>query len=171
MRRYNTPIHFALALAMLVVASPSFVLGGLKKGDRLPDLTTFKLEGDLPGTRGQVVLLDFWASWCAPCKASFPEMEKLYRAYGRRGLTVIAVSVDEKRENMERFLRSMKVSFPVLRDASQKLVAAADVQTMPTSFLIDRSGKVRFVHGGFRGEETVGRYREEIDQLLKEPIP
>ena len=158
-----------IAFAMLAVFSLTCLsFAELKKGDKLPDLSTYKLEGAVPKLQGQVVLLDFWASWCDPCKASFPEMEKLHKAYAFRGLTILAVSVDEKRANMDRFLKANKVSFAAIRDAEQKLVAAADVQTMPTSFLIDRSGKVRFIHNGFRGEQTVKEYRQEIEQLLSE---
>jgi thiol-disulfide isomerase/thioredoxin len=158
---------FAAALVLLVL--PAITDGGFKEGDRLPDLGSFKLEGKLPDTlKGQVVLLDFWASWCAPCKSSFPVMEDLQKRYGEKGLTIVAVSVDEKRENMERFLKSMNVSFATARDASQKLVAAADVTAMPTSFLIDRSGKIRFIHNGFHDEQTAKQYTQEIEQLLKE---
>ena len=158
-----------IAFAMLAVFSLTCLsFAKLKKGDKLPDLSTYKLEGAVPKLQGQVVLLDFWASWCDPCKASFPEMEKLHKAYTSRGLTILAVSVDEKRANMERFLKANKISFATTRDAEQKLVAAVDVQTMPTSFLIDRSGKIRFIHNGFRGEQTVKEYRQEIEQLLSE---
>ena len=146
-------------------------ISALRKGDRLPNLDTFNLEGNVPKTHGQVVLLDFWASWCGPCKESFPEMEKLNKEYARRGLVIVAVSVDERRENMERFVKSMNVSFATVRDAHQKLVTAADVQAMPTSFIIDRAGKVRFIHAGFHGAQTVREYREQIEALLKEPAP
>ena len=155
-----------LMIAILMPASLS--LAELKKGDKLPDLSAYKLEGNVPKLQGQVVLLDFWASWCDPCRQSFPEMEKLHKAYASRGLTILAVSVDEKRANMDRFLKTNKISFAAVRDAEQKLVAAMDVKTMPTSFLIDRSGKVRFVHNGFQGEPTVKEYRQEIEQLLSE---
>ena len=160
----KTTIFSMIAIFMMA----GFSLAELKKGDKLPDLSAYKLEGTVPKLQGQVVLLDFWASWCDPCKASFPEMEKLHKAYASRGLTILAVSVDEKRANMERFLKANKVSFVTVRDAEQKLVAAADVKTMPTSLLIDRSGKVRFVHNGFQGEQTVKEYRQEIEQLLSE---
>jgi predicted transcriptional regulator len=76
--------------------------------------------------------------------------------------------VDEKREDMERFLQGQKVSFATVRDAEQKLVAAVDVKVMPTSLVVDRAGKVRFVHSGFAGEETVKQYRKEIEGLLSE---
>lgn len=155
-----------LTLSLVVFAALS--LGGFKRGDRLPDLRSFKLEGKLPDPlQGQVILLDFWASWCAPCKASFPAMEGLHKAYKDRGLTIIAVNEDADRKDMERFLKSAGVSFAILRDAEQKLVEAADVQTMPASFLIDRTGQIRFVHEGFHGEQTTKQYQEEIEQLLK----
>ena len=164
-------IRIAL-LAMLIVGVANFCPAGLKQGDRLPALDSFKLEGKLPASlKGQVILLDFWASWCGPCKSSFPAMEDLHKSYSGRGLTIIAVSVDEKREDMERFLKSVHVSFTTVRDAGQKLVAAADVATMPTSLVIDRAGKIRFVHNGFHGDETVKKYREQIELLLKEPVP
>ena len=81
------------------------------------------------------------------------------------------MSVDDKREDMERFLKAANVSFTTVRDAGQKLVAAADVSAMPTSFLIDRAGKIRYVHKGFLGDETVKQYQQQIQLLLKEPAP
>jgi thiol-disulfide isomerase/thioredoxin len=162
-----------LAVAIIVmVALPITCIAGLKPGDKLPDLAGFHLEGKLPDDlKGKVILLDFWASWCPPCKASFPAMEELKTKYGSEGFSIIAVSVDEKRENMERFLSETKVSFTTLRDAQQKLVAAVDVPTMPTSYLIDRSGTVRFVHVGFQSGQTPKDYAKEIEQLLKEGKP
>ncbi|HEX4793531.1 MAG TPA: TlpA disulfide reductase family protein [Humisphaera sp.] len=157
-----------LPIALVIFVLPSLSGADFKKGDKLPDLASFKLEGPLPKVEGQVVLLDFWASWCDPCKASFPEMEKLHKAFAARGLTIVAVSVDEKQENMQRFVKSTNVSFPIVRDAQQKLVASADVKAMPTSFMIDRAGKIRFVHAGFHGDQTIKEYRQEIEQLLSE---
>jgi thiol-disulfide isomerase/thioredoxin len=143
--------------------------GAVREGDTLPDLGAFGLEGKLPETiKGRVVLVDFWASWCPPCRKSFPALEELHRQYAEKGLTIIAVNVDEKREDMERFLQGQKVSFATVRDAEQKLVAAVDVKVMPTSLVVDRAGKVRFVHSGFAGEETVKQYRKEIEGLLSE---
>jgi len=140
----------------------------LKAGDALPDLAQSKLEGKLPDDlKGKVVLLDFWASWCEPCKASFPVMEELQKHYGARGLVVLAINVDEKRADMEEFLKKNNVTFAVMRDAAQKLVAQAGISTMPSSFLIDTEGRVRFIHSGFRGEETRKKYEQEIESLLK----
>jgi thiol-disulfide isomerase/thioredoxin len=131
-------------------------------------LASFKLEGKLPDTaKAKVVMVDFWASWCDPCKRSFPVMEELHQRYGKDGLVIIAVNVDEKRADMEAFLKKNAVSFAVLRDGNQKLVERAGVAAMPTSFLIDKDGKVRFLHNGFRGAETKKKYDEEIQSLLK----
>jgi thiol-disulfide isomerase/thioredoxin len=155
--------------AALSLASLSCLAAGLKVGDSLPDLGAYGLEGKLPGNlKGQVVMLDFWASWCAPCKQSFPVMDKLYKDNSGRGLAIVAVSVDERSSDMEKFLKKNPVSFFAVRDAGHKLVKEADVSTMPTSFLIDRSGKVRFVHSGFQGKTTAKQYQQEIEQLLNE---
>jgi thiol-disulfide isomerase/thioredoxin len=157
---------------LLLLAVPGLSRAGLKEGDTLPPLASFGLEGMLPAKlKGQVILLDFWASWCGPCKVSFPAMEILHKRYSDRGLSIVAVSVDDNRADMERFLKENRVTFATLRDATQKLVAAADVPTMPTSFLIDRRGKVRFIHKGYEGEKTAKEYREQIELLLKEPAP
>jgi len=172
MSPHNKSIPRAVLAALLTMMLPVACLADFKQGEKLPDLASFKLEGKLPEKlEGQVILLDFWASWCGPCKSSFPAMEELTKKYADQGLTIVAVSVDKKLENMQRFLKSEKVSFTVVRDAQQKLVAAADIHAMPTSFLIDRSGKIRFIHTGFNGDETTRQYVKEIEQLLGEPKP
>ncbi len=159
----------ALLLALCLAALPGLANAGWKVGDALPELGGFQLDGQLPGPlRGRVLLVDFWASWCAPCKASFPVMEALHRQYGGRGLVVLVVNVDEKNTALESFLKKNPVSFAVVQDAAHKLVAAADVATMPTSFLVDRTGRVRFLHSGFRGTATRKAYEQEIELLLKE---
>jgi thiol-disulfide isomerase/thioredoxin len=162
----------AVLAALVMMMLPVACSADFKQGDALPDLASFRLEGKLPEElKGKVILLDFWASWCGPCKSSFPVMEELTKKYAGQGLTIVAVSVDEKQENMQRFLKSTKVSFNVVRDAQQKLVAAANIRAMPTSFLVDRSGKIRFIHGGFDGEETRRQYVKEIEQLLEDAKP
>lgn len=160
----------ALALGLWLIGefTTNICAASLKPGDGFPDLATFKLEGKLPETtKGKVVLIDFWASWCAPCKQSFPVMEELHKRYADRGLEIIAINVDENRSEMEAFLKKNAATFLIVRDADQKLVEKAGIATMPSSFLIDREGKVRFVHTGFRGSETKKKYEEEIEALLK----
>ena len=155
-------------LAALAAGTLFTAQAALKVGDTLPDLTGFKLEGTLPDSlKGKVVILDFWASWCGPCAESFPVMDELQKKYQDQGLVIVAVSVDEKAAKMETFLKKNPVSFTVVRDAEHKLVATVEPPTMPTSFIIDREGKVRFLHTGFHGATTRKEYIEQIESLLK----
>ena len=117
-------------------------------------LEGFALEGEVPEMEGKVTLVDFWASWCAPCKAAFPEMEKLYQNYKNEGFQIVAVSVDQKANQMQRFLDKQKPSFATPHDAEQQLVKAAEISVMPSSFLVDRKGVIRFVHEGWHGKES-----------------
>ncbi|TAN37679.1 MAG: TlpA family protein disulfide reductase [Verrucomicrobia bacterium] len=154
--------------AALLACAVLPLLAAWKVGEKLPALTGYGLAGRVPATADRVVLLDFWASWCGPCKRSFPELDQLNQSYRSRGLVVCAVSVDDKADDMDAFLKDHPVSFSVVRDAEQKLVAAAGVESMPTSFLVDRHGVIRFSHVGFRGAETVEQLKREIEKLLAE---
>jgi thiol-disulfide isomerase/thioredoxin len=137
-------------------------------GAKFPELSAVHFEGALPSDlHGSVVLVDFWASWCAPCKASFPALNKISEEFSARGLRVVGVSVDERRPPFEAFVGRLKPSFAVVRDARQELVGQVKVPTMPTSYLVDRTGKVRFVHRGFH-DHTDEELRREIAGLLEE---
>lgn len=141
---------------------------GIKVGDALPELISYKLEGKLPELpKDKVVMIDFWASWCGPCAKSFPIMDELQKKYGPQGLVIIAVSVDEKKADMDDFLKTHAVSFSVVRDAGHKLVEKTGISAMPSSFLIDRHGKIAFAHSGFHGNTTKKQYESEIESLLK----
>lgn len=141
----------------------------IKVGGQFPDLGSFKLEGNLPVlSKTNVVLVDFWASWCGPCAESFPTMDELKTTYGPRGLIIIAVNEDDRKADMEHFLQDHPVTIIVVRDAMHTLVAKADVSDMPSSFLIDQNGKIAFVHSGFHGQETRKMYQSEIESLLKQ---
>ena len=139
----------------------------LEEGSLLPELKTQALEGSLPDIKGKVLLLDFWASWCGPCKQSFPELEKIYSEYKSRGVVVLAVNEDDDVSAMKVFLEKNKVSFPVVRDREHSLISKVGAESMPTSLLIDGMGRVRHIHTGFRGEETVLQIKSELDALLK----
>lgn len=138
---------------------------GWHEGDRMPALDQFGFGAGLPELKGKVVYLDFWASWCAPCKASFPAINGWYQQLSGRGFVVLGVSVDDRASDMEAFLKKNLVSFPVVRDASHNLVAAANVGTMPTSFLIDRNGFIRHVHSGFHKRDEAALLAQ-INALL-----
>ncbi|MEI6861984.1 MAG: TlpA disulfide reductase family protein [Verrucomicrobiota bacterium] len=157
---------FASVLAGLLVATVAHAQ--IKVGDRCPDLSAAGLEGTVPATAGQVVWVDFWASWCAPCKASFPVYAKINDELRPRGLSLIAVSVDEKAADYTAFLKREKPPFATVRDAGQKVVAAFRPPAMPTTYLIDRRGVVRFIHSGFHGADTEKELRAELTALLAE---
>lgn len=154
----------ALALALACVASP--LCAQVTKGSAFPSLADAGLVGSLPQSEGKVTLVDFWASWCAPCKASFPVYSALQRDFAAKGLVIIAVSVDEDPASYASFIENHKPLFPTVHDAAHRLVAQVQVPTMPTSYLLDKAGKVRFVHPGFHGDSTDKELRAEIAALL-----
>jgi thiol-disulfide isomerase/thioredoxin len=151
------PVVLALLLGVTTLATAA-----PKPGSAFPSWS--RLSKDAAGAK--VVLVDFWASWCAPCKASFPELDKLQAEYGPRGFALLAVSVDEEAGKMQDFLKAHPVSFKVLHDVDQSLVAGADIEAMPTSFLLDGTGRILAVHRGFEGEKTVSALRAEIERAL-----
>lgn len=153
-------------LAALILGNPSKSASPVV-GASIPNLADMKLEGTLPDMQGKVVLVDFWASWCAPCKKSFPVMKELHEKFSARGFVILAISVDEEKSEYEAFLKKNPVSFATVRDAAGKSAEAFGVDKMPTSFLIGVGGKVAAIHSGFQGEPTRKKYLQEIETALK----
>lgn len=123
---------------------------------------------DLAVDRGQVVLLDVWATWCEPCKDALPTYERLLAQYGPRGFRAFAINVDEDDRQVSLFLAEARVGLTILRDpGAVQIERVLPVQVMPTTFLLDRRGVVRYVHEGF-AEEFWVRYQTEIEKLLSE---
>jgi thiol-disulfide isomerase/thioredoxin len=156
------PLVLIIALAFSASASAA-----LKVGDTVPDLARFKLEGTAPETKGRVLLIDFWASWCAPCKQSFPVMKELHEKFGSRGLVIIAISVDEDKSAMATFLKRNPAPFVTLRDGEGKTPEAFGADKMPTSLIVGSDGKIVAIHSGFEGEATRKKYLTEIEAALK----
>jgi thiol-disulfide isomerase/thioredoxin len=150
----------ALALAALAPAASQVAAAP----EKIPATPAWPLLKDL---HGKVVLVDFWASWCAPCLSSFPWMDDLQKRHGQQGLVVVAVNLDQDRALAEAFLRKTAPQFRIEFDAQGALAKQFGVRAMPTSFLIDRSGKLRITHQGFRGAQRAERERQ-IRQLLEE---
>jgi cytochrome c biogenesis protein CcmG/thiol:disulfide interchange protein DsbE len=118
---------------------------------------------DLSALRGRVVYLDFWASWCGPCRQSFPWMESMKKAYEGQGLTILAVNVDHDRADADRFLAAFQPDFEIRFDPRGSWAQEFKVSGMPASVLIDRHGVVRFTHVGFwaaQGEVSAQQIRE-----------
>jgi len=119
---------------------------------------------DLGELKGRVVYLDFWASWCAPCRESFAWMNRLQQQLGPEGLVIVAVNVDRERRDAERFIRAHPAHFRIVFDPDGLLPEKFAVQGMPTSFLIDRDGRVQARHEGFRltDREALARAVREL---------
>jgi len=173
--RVRNPARLAglvLLCAGAWLAGANAACAGVNAGDAFPSLAAANLTAaTIPETAGKIVLVDFWASWCAPCKASFPAYSRLYSEFAARGLVIVAVSVDESPANYESFVKRLAPAFPVALDKGQKLVRAVQVPTMPTSYLLDATGRVRYVHQGFHGAATEKALREEIESLLSAKAP
>ena len=129
----------------------------------LPDVAgrTVALEA----LRGKVVYVDFWASWCGPCKRSFPWMNEMAQKYGARGLEIVAVNLDRKRDDADRFLKATPAGFTVVFDPTGATPAAWEVKGMPSSYLVDATGKVVLVESGFRDER-----KAEVEERIRAAI-
>ena len=144
----------------------------LKVGEVFPDLARFELAGEWPASlKGRIVVVDFWASWCGPCQKTFPLMEELHHRYGKRGLVILAVNEDKSRAAMEEFLKEHPVTFAVVRDAKRKLAAEINVPALPTSYVLDGTGRVHSVQPGARTAKNSKEFIKEIEALLEQNSP
>ncbi|MGD8863940.1 MAG: TlpA disulfide reductase family protein, partial [Myxococcales bacterium] len=117
------------------------------------------------GLKGKVVIVDFWASWCAPCKEEMPVLQRLHKTYGSKGLVVVGVSVDNDASNVKSFLKKLGVTFPIVHDAKHSVSERYSPPTMPSSYIVDRKGIVRHVHKGFRAGDAK-KMEAEVKALL-----
>jgi cytochrome c biogenesis protein CcmG, thiol:disulfide interchange protein DsbE len=170
----TTKALFVLAVAALVLAPRIMSAAAiLAPGQPAPTLTLKTPDGrplSLAAMKGHPVLVDFWASWCPPCRTSVPALEDLYREFHGRGLEVVAINVDERRKDADGFLAGRQYTMPIIFDTEGKSPRDAGVWGMPTSFLVGRDGKIRFVHQGY-SDKVHESYRHEIELLLAEGQP
>lgn len=156
----------AVAFVLVTAAPPARAVdaGASAPAFRLQDAqgATVALEA----LRGRVVYVDFWASWCAPCRRSFPWMGEMQQRYGHRGFTVVAVNVDRQREAAMRFLAAVPAPFTVVFDAQGATPETYAAKGMPSSYLVDARGIVDRVEVGFR-EERKAALEERIRALLE----
>lgn len=139
-----------LALVSLVSAGNGALALGV--GETIPTvkLATQTATVDLARLKGKIVYVDFWASWCGPCKQSFPWMNDMHAKYAARGFEIVAINVDAKAADAERFLATTPAKFTVAFDAKGETPKQFAIKGMPTSYLIDGDGKITLVHSGFR---------------------
>ena len=142
--------------------------GAVDVGEHAPSFALPTAAGDsvsLERMRGRVVYVDFWASWCGPCRRSFPWMNEMQRRYGDKGLSIVAINVDKKRADATRFLSETPAEFTVVYDAPGAIPAAYAVKGMPSSYLIDTSGNVVAVEQGFR-DQSPAALEQKIRALI-----
>jgi peroxiredoxin len=158
-----------LAVAALAVAAVG-ANAAVTPSTSAPDFTLPRLDGPnlrLQEQRGRVVMINFWASWCGPCRVEMPHLARLYEKYRGSGFTVLAVNIDESPQKAASLATQLGMRFPVLLDTDKKVSRLYDLSTMPSTVLVDREGRVRYVHRGYRDgyEET---YDKQIRELLRE---
>jgi len=153
-----------LCLPLWCVAAPVGV-GEPAPAIDLPTLPDSGKHLTLASLQGKVVYVDFWASWCGPCRVSFPLLEEIRAELATRGFEVLAVNVDEFEDDALKFLQEVPVSYRVVRDASGQSPKTYGILGMPTGFLIDREGVIQEVHQGFRKSDGP-RLRAEVIELL-----
>lgn len=142
----------ALALGF-AIAAPAVALepGAVAPGFQLPGQPG---EVKLAALRGKLVWVDVWASWCGPCRQSFPWLNQMQQKYGARGLKVIGVNVDQKRDDADRFLSKTPAQFDIAFDEKGVVPATYGAKGMPSSFLIGPDGRVLLVHSGFNSSDA-----------------
>jgi peroxiredoxin len=180
--RFNRRPLPALALGLLAIvatASPPATLadgasatigGSTMAGGPAPDFTLPARGGSnlsLSQYKGQVVMINFWATWCGPCRQEMPLLDAMYRKYKGMGFTLIGVNVEPDSKAAEKFLQGMPVTFPVAFDAESRVSKLYKVQGMPSTVIVDRKGNARVLHKGYRpGDEN--KYLDEVRRLIRE---
>jgi thiol-disulfide isomerase/thioredoxin len=163
-----------LATGLLMLLFISGVVVSTVQAEELkgpaPDFTLKnRLGGNvrLADLRGEVVMINFWASWCGPCRQEMPLIEDIYKRYKDLGFTVLGVNVDNDPKLADKLLKDITVSFPVLLDSENKLSEIYQVDAMPSTVMVDRNGNMRFLHRGYKpGYEA--KYEEQIKKLVRE---
>lgn len=135
-----------------------------------PDFTLKSQSGQnikLSELRGQVVLLNFWASWCGPCRQEMPLLEQMYQRYRALGFTILGVNVEEDASTAKKVLKEMAVNFPVLFDGDNTVSKLYKIKGMPSTVIVDRDGNLRHAHSGYLPGYEV-EYQNQVRALLKE---
>ncbi len=167
--RFGTMSTSTVVLVLSFLLTPA-AEAKVKEGAEFPAFVTAPFPGapkvDVDKLmKGKVVIVDFWASWCEPCKIELPALNALHKKYKGKGLVVVGVNVDDDIKEAKSFLKEHSVGFPLAYDKGKKMVNTLEISTMPTSFILSE-GKIIKIHAGFRdGDEK--KIEDEIKSLLK----
>jgi peroxiredoxin len=168
--RHSPLIRSALVALALVLALLARPVNAVTLQDIAPDFTLKSLSGDnlrLHEYRGQVVLINFWASWCGPCRQEMPLLDRMHQRHVDAGFAVLGVNVEGNEKPARALLDQIPVSFPVLIDEGQVVSELYRLEAMPSSIVVDRDGVVRYIHRGYKpGDEA--KYAEVIRELIRE---
>lgn len=166
-QHFFKPLLAALLLSALTGLLPASA--DTSKGPA-PDFALKSGDGKnlrLSEFRGDVVMINFWASWCGPCRQEMPLLEELYQEYEPLGFTILGVNVEENSAKAKDLLRKIPVSFPVLFDNTSKVSKLYDVVAMPSTVLIDRDGNMRYLHQGYK-PGYIEQYQQQVRELIRE---
>lgn len=156
-------------LVTLVIFSSGAVFGSAKVGKAFPKqkvkLLGKKKKISISKYKGRVVIVDFWATWCEPCKKELPALVKLKKKFGKRGLRVIGINVDDDEAKAIAFLKEQGIKIKSAYDKNKKLAEKLGLAAMPTSYVLDRKGKIRFIHNGFN-DADIAKFETEVKSLL-----
>jgi peroxiredoxin len=171
-RNWKRAAGTLLALAVMITACSGddpAASSGISQGRRARDFTLEAVDGSqisLSDYEGSVVLVNFWATWCPPCRAEIPSFEAAYRVYKDEGFVVLGINIEESRSVVEPFVAEMDVSFPVLLDEQGKVMNEYRALGLPMSLLVDREGVIAVRHMGYLSD---GQMKEYLDELLPRP--
>ena len=166
----STRTLLACLSALLLGTAASIAAAATAVGSPAPDFTLRVLDGPnlrLQEQRGKVVLVNFWATWCGPCRKEMPHLNRIADKYRSSGLVLLGINVDDDARNAADLAAKLGVKFPVLFDTDKKVSKLYDLNSMPSTLVIDRNGRVRYLHRGYQdGYEDL--YDKQIRDLLKE---
>jgi len=159
-----------ILVGMAAGSAPAAAVAPLASGAAAPAFQLASADGppvELASLRGKVVLINFWASWCGPCRKEMPILEQLNRQYRSKGLALIGINVEPDSQAALQWLRATPVSFPILFDTDSRVSKLYQVAGMPNTVIVDRRGTVRYIHRGYQaGAEN--DYLDQIRQLIRE---
>ena len=157
-----------------VYSSMALATGKLKVEQKFPafNLQVLSMKGidkksrvNLEKLRGKIVIVDFWASWCEPCKKEMPALNRMYKKYKKNGLVIVGINVGDEIDSVKDFLKENPVNFTLAYDQGKIFTDKCQLSTMPSSFVLSRDGTIKFIHSGYR-EGDASSFDKEISSLL-----